>query len=86
MDPDFWDCFGREKNCLIAKEMCTLQYFQIAERAIQKLSALDISDLDLQIPTQIEEARLYWSRSEENIAKHLMRHLIDRLRKVVRLC
>ena len=44
---------------------------------------MDVSDLDLKIPSQIEEARLYWSRSEENIAKHLMRNLIDRLRKVV---
>ncbi|XP_053392108.1 serine-protein kinase ATM-like, partial [Mercenaria mercenaria] len=55
---------------------------QVSERAIATVKELDISDLSLSIPTQIEEAKLYWARGEENIAKPLLKGMIDKLRKL----
>ncbi|XP_060585424.1 serine-protein kinase ATM-like [Ruditapes philippinarum] len=55
---------------------------QVSERAIATVKELDISDLSLSIPSQIEEAKLFWARGEENIAKPLLRGMIDKLRKL----
>ncbi|KAL3883922.1 hypothetical protein ACJMK2_030148 [Sinanodonta woodiana] len=56
---------------------------QIAERCLQQLNGLDmVGEMKLQLQSQIEEARLYWARDEHNIAKHLIRQLIDRLHKL----
>ncbi|WAR09126.1 ATM-like protein [Mya arenaria] len=55
---------------------------QISERAIASLKQLCGSDPGLAIPCTIEEARLFWARGEQNIAKHLIRASIDKLNKL----
>ncbi|XP_063405374.1 serine-protein kinase ATM-like [Mytilus trossulus] len=55
---------------------------QIAERAIFDLKQMETDDLKLYIPKLIEEANLYWTRQEQNTAKHLMKNLMTKLEKL----
>ncbi|KAK3593829.1 hypothetical protein CHS0354_011431 [Potamilus streckersoni] len=56
---------------------------QIAERCLQQLKGLHmVGELKVQLQSQMEEARLCWARDEHNIAKHLIRQLIDRLHQL----
>ncbi|CAC5396816.1 ATM [Mytilus coruscus] len=55
---------------------------QIAERAIFNLKHMETDDLKLYIPKLIEEANLYWTRQEQNTAKHLMKNLMTKLEKL----
>ncbi|KAL4233543.1 hypothetical protein ACF0H5_008223 [Mactra antiquata] len=55
---------------------------QESERAIARLKGLNITDLRQYIPVQIEEAKLYWSRGEHTVAKHLLKTTLEKVRKL----
>ncbi|XP_055888527.1 serine-protein kinase ATM-like isoform X2 [Biomphalaria glabrata] len=54
--------------------------FQLAEKAIRELKSLDLSKSTVTSPEeiQLEEAKLFWARSEVNIALSIMKNLINR--------
>lgn len=62
----------------LKKNVC----LQVAERIIAELRQQENEDRGFKLQLEIEEARLYWARVEQNTAKHLMKSLIGKLEKV----
>ncbi|ESO89357.1 hypothetical protein LOTGIDRAFT_229208 [Lottia gigantea] len=65
----------------LSKQARQASRFQISERAIYDLHKLD-NNLSFILLTQMEEAKLYWARSEINIAKNLIKTLLSRLERL----
>ncbi|KAK3095904.1 hypothetical protein FSP39_020638 [Pinctada imbricata] len=65
----------------LVKEAVGAKKHQVAERALFELMSHVTTDLKVEIPKLIEQAKFYWTRQEPNIAKHLMKNLIGRLEK-----
>lgn len=58
---------------------------QLAERAIRELKTKDLNraaSLVNQDQLQVEEAKLFWARSEPKIAINIMKNLISKLGQV----
>ncbi|XP_071112563.1 serine-protein kinase ATM-like [Haliotis cracherodii] len=60
--------------------------YQVAERIIAELRQQENEDRGFKLQLEIEEARLYWARDEQNTAKHLMKSLIGKLEKIQDEC
>ncbi|XP_067675130.1 serine-protein kinase ATM-like [Haliotis asinina] len=60
--------------------------YQVAERIIAELRQQENKDNGFKLQLEIEEAKLYWARDEQNIAKHLMKSLIGKLEKIQDEC
>ncbi|XP_048753406.2 serine-protein kinase ATM-like isoform X2 [Ostrea edulis] len=53
--------------------------YLIAERVVSRLNSYETSDFNLQVDKVTEEAKLFWVRGEQNIAKHMIKKLLKML-------
>jgi hypothetical protein len=49
---------------------------------VSRLNLYETSDFNLQVDKVTEEAKLFWVRGEQNIAKHMIKKLLKTLEQV----
>ncbi|XP_062594896.1 serine-protein kinase ATM-like [Saccostrea cucullata] len=68
----------RSLLCLTRLAIQNRRYL-VAEGVVSKLKSCEASDFQMQVDKLTEEAKLFWSRGEQNIAKHLTKKILKML-------
>ncbi|XP_062590469.1 serine-protein kinase ATM-like isoform X2 [Saccostrea cucullata] len=71
-------CMQKELLCLTRLAIQNRRYL-VAEGVVSKLKSCEASDFQMQVDKLTEEAKLFWSRGEQNIAKHLTKKILKML-------
>ncbi|KAK6170767.1 hypothetical protein SNE40_019079 [Patella caerulea] len=66
----------------LSKQARVAGKFQVSEQAIYDLRHIHHDDIGSQLLTDMEEAKLYWARSENDIGKNLIKKLISNAEKL----